>query len=694
MPASFPCRCVLAILLAGSTAAWAGTYDGGAGTVDNPYLLGSVADWQELADTPDDWASHFLMVADLDFGGGAIPQVSIDPNPLYGHQGTPFTGVFDGGGFALRNGTVGVVGASPDHIALIGKVELGGIIRNLRAEDIAVTGEDFCSILVSYLEQGTIENCHVTGSVTGNDNVGGLVGETWQGVIDDCSSAAEVNGVETGGWDPSYTGGLLGYNNEGTVRMSHATGAVVGMEFVGGLIGYSYGTVERSYATGAVVGTESVGGLMGGSGGPASDSYAQGAVTGTDYVGGLFGFDTAATTNCYATGLITCPGANRGGFTGWTHATESVVTACFWDTETTLQPASPAGTAKNTAEMQTEATFTDWDFAAIWSISPGEYPRLRPTAYVVTFRTDGTPGATLTGGVTELTQTVARGGDTTPVEAIPEVDGLPFLGWTGALESFDNPLTVTGVTGPMTLTATFGDPLAVGARLDIAAADIDLAEFKVKPKAYAVFAHPVSGKQGQKAGIKILTKVSPKPPAETAIVGEWTKKIGLYNKKTFAAAQKAGEGAASWLNYAPNQQPLLMALQVASKEALPIDRKIRSVQLQPPVIDQIDDNGDGTLTVAGAWFGVKKPKAWREYTVPGKDGGTVVKRQALKVLVDPAAGFLDGKGKPACMNPEDGASQVLLVIPAKEPKGDRAIDTIVIENGVGLAVGDDPTWTP
>jgi len=40
-----------------------GTYSGGNGTADSPYLIGSAADIIEMSNTPGDWASNFLMIA-------------------------------------------------------------------------------------------------------------------------------------------------------------------------------------------------------------------------------------------------------------------------------------------------------------------------------------------------------------------------------------------------------------------------------------------------------------------------------------------------------------------------------------------------------------------------------------------------------------------------------------------------------
>ncbi len=71
-------------------------------------------------------------------------------------------------------------------------------------------------------------------------------------------------------------GGLVGYNNGGTITASYATGAVSGTNQVGGLAGWNeaLGTITASYATGAVSGTNQVGGLAGyNDGGTITASY-------------------------------------------------------------------------------------------------------------------------------------------------------------------------------------------------------------------------------------------------------------------------------------------------------------------------------------------------------------------------------------------------------------------------------------
>jgi uncharacterized repeat protein (TIGR03803 family) len=71
--------------------------------------------------------------------------------------------------------------------------------------------------------------------------------------------------------------------------------------------------------------------------------------------------------------------------------------------------------------------------------------------FTVTFQTDGTPGAALSG---ETVQTLQFGADCTAVEALP-VAGYAFIGWSGGYVGTENPLTLTNVTGNLTVTANY-----------------------------------------------------------------------------------------------------------------------------------------------------------------------------------------------------------------------------------------------
>jgi hypothetical protein len=185
----------------------------------------------------------------------------------------------------------------------------------------------------------------VGATVTGNWGVGGLVGWNEHGTVSNCYCSGEITGDEV-------IGGLLG-NNCGPVDNSSFTGSVIGNGTVGGLAGFSYVFAGDCHSGGSVTGRELVGGLVGLNGGAVSNSYSTSMVTGNEYVGGLVG---------------------RNSFI----RVEDTVSNSFWDTETSGQGASDGGTGKTTVQMKNIATFTGagWNIIAVADIN------MRETAYV------------------------------------------------------------------------------------------------------------------------------------------------------------------------------------------------------------------------------------------------------------------------------------------------------------------------
>ncbi|HEY3636514.1 MAG TPA: hypothetical protein VGK90_00085 [Rhizomicrobium sp.] len=168
--------------------------------------------------------------------------------------------------------------------------------------------------LVGY-DYGDITNSSSRGNVTGtvDDGLGGLVSSGAYDTIEGSYSRAEVRGGYT-------TGGLIAFDQGGTIKNSFATGRVVDAAYrSGGLIGEGgQVTIESSYAAGNVQSSTTTfspsafGGLAGDltsseSGSEVRQSFATGNVTGPDdsYLGGLIGYcDAAVVSNSYAIGSV------------------------------------------------------------------------------------------------------------------------------------------------------------------------------------------------------------------------------------------------------------------------------------------------------------------------------------------------------------------------------------------------------
>jgi Leucine-rich repeat (LRR) protein len=231
-------------------------YSGGSGTVADPYQIATAEALIYLGNTTRDYSKHFILTADVDLAGYTFDHAVISPDvneSLDVTSCTPFTGIFNGNGHAIRN--LHIEGSQ--NLGLFGRVGQCSIM-NLGLEDVSIQGTDDCvGGLVGYNE-GVLSNCYSTGTVTGDEFVGGLVGENWPGSLSNCYSGCAVSGGS------NVIGGLVGYSY-GNVSNCYSTGAVTGEGWdVGGLVGLNVGRVSNCYSTGKVIGgVRDISGLVG-----------------------------------------------------------------------------------------------------------------------------------------------------------------------------------------------------------------------------------------------------------------------------------------------------------------------------------------------------------------------------------------------------------------------------------------------
>ena len=170
-----------------------------------------------------------------------------------GQNRKSFTGVFDGGGYAVR----GLRIKRPDQndVGVFGSVDFGASIVSVGFAD---------------------------GKVAGGVNVGGLVGWMRGGEISSSWSSGAVEGTR-------FVGGLSGWAEGGSVSSSWSSGAVLGGRHVGGLVGEAPAKISSSWSSAAVLGGSYVGGLVGRGSGNISSSWSSGAVASNPFSGGFIG---------------------------------------------------------------------------------------------------------------------------------------------------------------------------------------------------------------------------------------------------------------------------------------------------------------------------------------------------------------------------------------------------------------------
>ena len=242
-----------------------------------------------------------------------------------------FSGNFNGNGYSILNYSV----TNANGFFTV----INGTVRNLSLINAVYTSSSGCGGLANSTGAGAlIEHCYIECSITSaGTHHGGLIGIN-HGTIRRCGAVADI----------TETGSSI-YSN------------------MGGLVGHNYGAI--------------------------TDCYARARLTGECIVGGFAGYNTAdgQITNCYSSSVIENTGhAFVNAFAGYTQ--QGTLTDCFWDTDAAAPLTAGADpetglTGLDTAAMQTQASFTGWDFVGsggdeIWTMSAGAMP-------ILTWQADG-----------------------------------------------------------------------------------------------------------------------------------------------------------------------------------------------------------------------------------------------------------------------------------------------------------------
>lgn len=212
-------------------------YGGGEGTAEEPYLIYTAEQLNQIGLNDEDWGSHFALMDDIDLDmlGGA------DFNMIGDFPLEPFTGVFDGRGHVIYNFFNYSVGSY--GIGLFRYVEgQSAQIKNLGLINPHIFGGSLSvAPLVGMLEgQVTVSNCWVVGGyVSGARSLGGLVGTNgWDkkgGTISNCYSQGDVETLSG-----STVGGLVG-SNKGVIENCYFAGQVWAQYDAGAIVGEDAG---------------------------------------------------------------------------------------------------------------------------------------------------------------------------------------------------------------------------------------------------------------------------------------------------------------------------------------------------------------------------------------------------------------------------------------------------------------------
>lgn len=238
---------------------------GGTGTVEDPYLIATTGDFQQLALEP---TKNYKMVADIDMSKAA----------QWWSPVKNFTGSLDGDGHTIYN--LGVK-TTEDHTGLFGTLDLNGIAKNLIFVNptVEVTNTNqFAGVLAgetNYTYDGkgkatNVDSIFVYGAkIAGDDQsfiaAGGLVGSAnLKTKINNCSFQGEITLPNS-----ENVGGIVGQTRSGSsVNACYANVNATAKTILGGIVGiagtpHDYCKFTNCEVRGQLTAENTVGGFVG-----------------------------------------------------------------------------------------------------------------------------------------------------------------------------------------------------------------------------------------------------------------------------------------------------------------------------------------------------------------------------------------------------------------------------------------------
>lgn len=243
--------------------------------------------------------------------------------PIGTSSRSPYTGTFDGGGHKILNLNVN---ASGQCGGLFGYIE-GATVKHLTLDAPAVSttfngNTAWFGGIAGYMEDGTIDDCHVTGgSITSPIATGGIVGSIGETAsVQNCTVS---NGTQISG---GIVGGIVGSNAGDMVENCEVSGCTITSQAsvsgnAGGIVGsQGWSTIQNCFAHGNTI-------LANGPSGRA------GGVVGNDLVSSIIACGSTGNT---VEATETSTGSAAGGVAGYTNGV--TVTACFSADDTIIGP--------------------------------------------------------------------------------------------------------------------------------------------------------------------------------------------------------------------------------------------------------------------------------------------------------------------------------------------------------------------
>ena len=216
---------------------------GGSGTYNDPYVITTPEHLFNIRENADG-QYYFKLGNDINLKDELDEDKGWEP---IGNLSNPFCGELDGNGYSIIN--LFIDRQDEEYVGLFGYA-VDTTIKNLNIvlTQQGIVGGDYVGGLFGYIEEGSIENCSLMGTlsataITFDSGLGGLVGAAKNVEINNCYFEGNLLGVI------DYAGGLVGFAQDVLLENCY-TKATIDVEGIsGGIFGFgsSDSSILRSY---------------------------------------------------------------------------------------------------------------------------------------------------------------------------------------------------------------------------------------------------------------------------------------------------------------------------------------------------------------------------------------------------------------------------------------------------------------
>jgi len=306
---------------------FAGSFAGGWGTAESPYLISTAEQLNNIRNHMD---KHFKQINNIDLSQYENWNPLGEAFELNKEENITFTGTYDGNNYTILNLTI--FRPEETFVGLFRYLENDALIKNINLINVNISGNNRVGGIAGYAKSGTIDNSYVKGKVKGAIRVGGIVGSfSDKAKIYNSSAEIEIYGMQlTGGLvginygeiinssvsgkveilkkplidnnkslnQIEVIGGIAGFNN-GKIINCNYIGDIKGNDFVGGIAGYNLKIIENTFSKGSVIGIYEIGGITGTNklNGEITNSFSESFVKGEMIVGGISGVNKGKISN-------------------------------------------------------------------------------------------------------------------------------------------------------------------------------------------------------------------------------------------------------------------------------------------------------------------------------------------------------------------------------------------------------------